>query len=283
MRTIDRLRSIAEAHPRATELAASLGAAALVLAVTVAQWGANVDGVLRGLALGTWAGIVVYLVARRRRVARETAVREALGLRLDIARELHDTVAGAVAGIGIQAGAARRALRERPDEATAALERIEAASRAANADLRRMLIALRGDGSTSTAPEPGLDQLEALVAETRLAGPDVRLALDPGVLRIDDPARDHAAYRIVQEALTNVVRHAGSAPVDVNLGIGAAGSLEIEVVNGAGSGSTAGPGAGLGILGMRERAATFGGSLVAGPTPGGGYAVRASLPRSGPS
>ena len=226
MRTIDRLRDTADAHPRETELAVSVGAAVFVGVVTLIQWGTTGDGVLRAIGLGAVAGSVVFLVARRRRVARETAEREALELRLVIARELHDTVAGAVAAIGIQAGAARRVLPDRPDDATAALVRIETASRSANADLRRMLVALRGDGPAPTVPEPGLDQLEALVDEVRAAGPDVRLELDPAALRLDDPARDHAAYRIVQEALTNVVRHAGTAPVEVRVAVGEGAALE---------------------------------------------------------
>ena len=180
MRTIDRLRDTANAHPRATELAVSVGAAILVGVVTLSQWGTTGDGAFRAVGLGAVAGMAVYLVARRRREARETGEREALELRLAIARELHDTVAGAVAAIGIQAGAARRVLQDRPDDATAALVRIEAASRAANADLRRMLDALRGDGAAATSPEPGLDQLEALVEEMRAAGHEVRLDTRPG-------------------------------------------------------------------------------------------------------
>jgi signal transduction histidine kinase len=209
--------------------------------------------------------------------------------RLQLARELHDTVAGHVAVIGIQAAAARRVLATRPEEASAALERIELLGRAANADLRRMLIALRGDATATRAAEPGLADLESLVRPFDGVGAAVALTVAPGSLPVADEAVDRAAYRIVAEALANVRRHAGSVPVSV--GVRRDGSmLVVEVVNGPASGAAravgnterAGSrpeaGSGTGIPGIRERAAMLGGSADAGPTPDGGFAVLVRLP-----
>ncbi len=279
MRTVDSLRALADRHRVATEIGVAIGTLALVVVVSIVQWGATEDGLLRGVALGATLAVIVSIVMDRRRRITERFEREAAAQRLQIARELHDTVAGAVSVIGIQAAAARRVLDTRPADAAVALERIEAASRSANADLRRMLDALRDDGPTPTQPEAGLDHLERLVEEVGSSGPQVRLDVDPAALDLADPALDHAAYRIVQEALTNVVRHAGAASVAVDVRVRQR-SLELSVVNGPGRDrsdrGTSGPR--LGILGMRERAALFGGELAAEPTPDGGFAVHASLP-----
>lgn len=280
MRPLAELRAMSARHPDATEIGTGLSAFFLVLIVSFLQWGPTVDGAVRGLSLGAATAVVAYLIPRRRRLAVERRDRAAVEQRLRIARELHDTVAGTVSAIGIQAAAARRALDSRPAEAAAALARIESASRAANLDLRRMLEALRGDGPPPTLPEPGLDRLTALAEEARSSGADVRLTVDPAALRIADPALDHAAYRIVQEALTNVVRHAGPVAVAVDVGV-AGDRLQLAVVNGPGSGPGPGgrmPGSGLGLVGMEERAALFGGAVAAGPAPDGGFAVRATLP-----
>ena len=163
-----------------------------------------------------------------------------------------------------------------------ALERIESASRAANVDLRRMLEALRdGDRPQSALPEPGLNRLGALAEEARSSGTDVRLTVDPAALRIADPALDHAAYRIVQEALTNVVRHAGPVAVAVDVGV-AGDRLQLAVVNGPGSGQGPGgrmPGGGLGLVGMRGASSALRRRRwQLDPTPDGGFAVRATLP-----
>ncbi len=267
-------------HRTAVEIGAGLLAFAAVLGVTFFQWDLTVDGLVRGLTLGGWVGLAAYLVVRRRRVAEERQARAAVDQRLRIARELHDTVAGAVSSIGIQAAAARRVLRTSPDDAASALERIESASRAANTDLRRMLDALREGGPMSTAPEAGLDRLEALAEETRASGPEVQLTVDRAALALGDPALDHAAYRIVQEALTNVVRHAGAVPVEVEVRVRPDRVLDLSIVNGpapAGRAPRTGQ-AGLGLTGMRERVALFDGALDAGPTSVGGFAVRATLP-----
>ncbi len=280
MRNDASTRSWVGRHRTTAEIGAGLLAFAAVLAVTLFQWELTVDGLVRGITLGGWVALAVYLVVRRRHVAEERRARAAADQRLRIARELHDTVAGAVSSIGIQAAAARRVLRTSPDDAALALERIESASRAANTDLRRMLDALREGGPMSTAPEAGLDRLETLVEETRTSGPEVHLAVDPAALALGDPALDHTAYRIVQEALTNVVRHAGPVPVEVDVRVRPDRVLDLSVVNGPGSESRAARRgeAGLGLTGMRERVALFDGALDAGPTPDGGFAVRATLP-----
>ena len=127
-------------------------------AIALWQWGTTGDAILRGLTLGLWLGLVVWVVARRRRAveerARARAEADRAALRLGLARQLHDTLAGEVAAIGIQAAAGRRVLATQPSEAAAALERIEVASRAANADLRRMLEALRSDDGAALAAAP---------------------------------------------------------------------------------------------------------------------------------
>ncbi len=154
---------------------------------------------------------MVWLVARRRRIAEDRARAQGeaarAALRLELARELHDTLAGEVAAIGIQAAAGRRVIATRPEEAAVALERIEVASRSANADLRRMLEALRsGDGASLTAA-PGLAALPALAQEQTLgrAGA-ITVTIDPAVATSIDPALDRAAYRIAEEAIRNARR-----------------------------------------------------------------------------
>ena len=153
-----RLAAWRGSNPAVAEVAVGVGAGALVLVVALWQWGTTGDALLRGLTLGLWLGLVVWLVARRRRAVEERALARAeadrAALRLELARELHDTLAGEVAAIGIQAAAGRRVLATRPAEAAAALERIEVASRAANADLRRMLEALRSDDGDPRSPRP---------------------------------------------------------------------------------------------------------------------------------
>ncbi len=274
----DRLARWAAQHPTVAEVGGGVAAGLLVLAATLSQWGATSDSLFRGLTLGTWLGVLVAYVLRRRRRRAEQSARAALEERLRIARELHDTVAGAVGAIGIQAAAARRVLATRPEEAGRALARIEETSRAANEDLRRMLTALRGGSPAGVEREVGLAGLGSLVVDTRAAGPDVRLDVDPAALAIADRDVDRAAFRIIQEALTNVVRHAGAVQVRVSVAVEAGRRLAIGVVSGPPRDAPGAPGAGLGLVGMRERAASLGGSLAAGPTADGGFEVRAWLP-----
>ena len=226
--------------------------------------------------------MVVWLVARRRRVAEERVRQEGdaarAALRLELARELHDTLAGAVAGIGIQAAAARRVMEAQPAEAAVAMERIEVASRSANADLRRMLEALRSGDDAPLTAAPGLDALPALAeAQTLGRAGAIRVAIDGDVAAALDAALDRAAYRIAEEAIRNARRHAGPVAVDVTARIVRA-ELRLVVENAPGRASADGDGSGLGLVGMRERAAVFGGSIDAGPTPAGGFRVEARLP-----
>jgi signal transduction histidine kinase len=207
-----------------------------------------------------------------------------------IARELHDVVAHSVSVMVVQAGAARRSVAGNPDQATTALTQIESTGRQALAEMRRLLGLLRDgqDGSAALTPQPSLAHLDALVAAAREAGLPVELAVE-GEPRQLPAGVDLSAYRIVQEALTNSLKHAGPARATVRVCYGAK-ALEVQVWDdghgrppgpeGAGSNGRA-EGDGHGLIGMRERVALFGGSLEVGPRPGGGFRVAARLPLDG--
>ncbi|MFI7357644.1 sensor histidine kinase [Streptomyces avidinii] len=202
--------------------------------------------------------------------------------RLRIARELHDMVAHSVGVIAIQAGVGSRVIDTQPAEARAALRAIEATSRETLSGLRRTLVALRRaqpDGPGSQAPlgpAPGLADLEGLVATTADAGVlvDVRWEGPRGQL---PPELDLSAYRIVQEALTNVVRHAGTGHCRVTIGYGEK-ELTVEVVDDGRGTPDAMGGTGFGLTGMRERVSLLHGRFSAGPRAGGGFRVAAALP-----
>jgi signal transduction histidine kinase len=201
-----------------------------------------------------------------------------------IARELHDIVSHHVSVIVIQAGAALRALDRRPEQARVAIEAVDRTGREALADMRRMLGILGspsdvvGDG---LAPMPSLDRLGELIEQVRAAGLPVELAVD-GEPRPLEAGVELSAYRIVQEALTNTLKHARGARARIDLRYGPR-TLEIEVVDEGGTGrhDLGDPDhAGRGLVGMAERAALFGGELAAGPTPSG-FRVLARLPLDG--
>jgi signal transduction histidine kinase len=240
-----------------------------------------------GLGLGTipllacWlAGVLVRarrqaaaLTARNaalRRLAEQAAAAE----RVRIARELHDIVAHHLSVVVLQAAGARASGRP----AGAALEKIENSGRQALAETRRLLGVLRDTADESGfAPPPGVSELDALAGTVRAAGLPVNLVIDgdPAAL---PAAVDVSVYRIVQEALTNVLKHAGPARAEVMIGC-AQEAVTIQVTDdGTGAPSTQAPAGGHGLAGMRERAAVFGGELCAGPRAGGGFAVRARLP-----
>jgi signal transduction histidine kinase len=202
----------------------------------------------------------------RRRVAEE---------RLRIARDLHDSVAHTLASISVQAGVGAHVLDERPADARDALLAIKDTSREALTELRATLGMLRSDDTTSREPAAGLDRLPALVASSRATGLPVDLVVE-GEARALPPALDAAAFRIVQESLTNVIRHAGPARATVAVRHGDD-RLEIEVTD-DGRGVPEGSTGGHGLAGMRERVALLGGALDAGARPAGGYRVRARLP-----
>jgi signal transduction histidine kinase len=198
--------------------------------------------------------------------------------RRQMARELHDVVAHAVSVMLIQAGAARQVLTSSPTEAEGALLTVEATGREAMAELRRMLGVLNDDGDASgVAPQPGVDQLPALVARVRDAGLPAELRID-GTPVVLPASIDVTIYRIVQEALTNALRYARRAATLVLVSY-EPDQLRVEVLD-DGPAATANPadGTGRGLVGMHQRAEGVGGRLEAGPRLGGGYAVRAWLP-----
>ena len=177
----------------------------------------------------------------------------------------------------IQAGAAERVISVHPERAHQALDAIQSAGRQALTDLDRMLGILDAPATTSGGgATPGMARLEALVAQTREAGLPVGLTVD-GSPRPLSRSTDQSAYRIVQEALTNALKHSGPAPTEVRVHYGRA-ALEIEVVDEGPGGQVSVNGSGRGLAGMRERARLFGGELEAGPGPDGGYRIRALLP-----
>ncbi len=229
-----------------------------------------------GLAVGAWA---LGEAARNRNVAiREEARRAVSEEQARIARELHDVIAHSVSVIVVQAGAADHVFEERPDQARAALRSIEAAGRDAQRELNRLLTAVRPDASVDSAhPRPGLSRLDELTAPLRAAGLRVDVRQE-GPVRELPAGVDLSAYRIVQEALTNTLRHAQATRADVTVRY-SADVLELDVLDdGRGGSAASGDGGGYGIVGMRERAAALGGTLEAGALPGGGYRVHARLP-----
>ena len=229
-----------------------------------------------GIAVANRRAYVASIEAR----AEDAAQRRIDEERLRIARELHDVVAHTMATINVQAGAAIHVAAERPAAATDALRAIRGASKEGLRELRAILNVLRrADEADSTVPAPGLAQIDALISGTRSAGLATTLTVT-GNRRPLSPAADLAAYRIVQESLTNVIRHAGPAEATVSIGYTDT-ELRIEVAD-TGRGVTgAGAAGGHGLAGMRERAASVGGSVLAGPARGGGYLVAARLPLRG--
>jgi signal transduction histidine kinase len=210
----------------------------------------------------------------RRRVAEE---------RLRIARDLHDVIAHSIATIHMQSGVALHVLDRHPEHVRPALQAIKDVSKETMTELRATLHVLReGDEALPLAPTPGLDRLDALIETTRQAGlpVDVEVSRDPAAPPLP-AAVDVTAYRIVQESLTNVMRHAAAARAHVEV-VHCPDHVEIAVLDdGRGAAAEATPG--HGITGMRERAEMVGGSLDAGPRPGGGFRVQARLPVAGAS
>ena len=215
--------------------------------------------------------------AELERAREELARRAVVEERLRIARELHDVVAHSMSIIAVQSGVGAHVLDSQPEEARKALAAVEATSRQALTEMRRLLGVLRQEAepSGSLTPSPGLAEVDALAADVARAGARVEVRIEG--TRPELPlGLDLSAYRIVQEALTNVVRHAGPATARVRIRY-APDTVDIEVVD-DGRGAGTGRGDGHGIAGMRERAALYGGSLDAGPLPGGGFRVAARLP-----
>ena len=261
---------------------------ALATALGVATLGQVVDGdsvsdIVTGLAVTA----LPWYVGRRVRVRgdyaaalRERRVSEAhrtiADARSAIARELHDVVAHNVSVMTIQAGVARLVVADDPERAHEAIVAVEEAGREALDELRSLLGVLRPEtGSEDIEPQPSLHQIHRLMERLGRTGMDIALSID---VTSELPVRlDLFAYRIVQEALTNVLKHAGAdAATRVRLEE-EAGVLEIEVTD-TGMGTTTLLGSGQGIVGMQERASLLGGTFEAGPQPGGGFRVLARLP-----
>jgi signal transduction histidine kinase len=213
----------------------------------------------------------VALAAERDLRAAEAVVEE----RARIARELHDVVAHAISVIVLQARGGRRVLPTSPQEATTAFDAIELTGEQALEEMRRLLAMLRYDDAQALSPQPGLHALDDL------AGSMTRMGLPVEVVREGSPVElaagiDLSAYRIVQEALTNALKHAGPARARVRVRY-AQDHLDLEIVD-DGPGSGTGGGSGHGLVGIRERAEIYGGHVEAGRDPRGGYVVRARLP-----
>jgi signal transduction histidine kinase len=271
--------------------AAELGSAAVQLTPGRFQTPTVVSNALvigAAWLLGHFVGVRRAYTARLERTAElertraEQARRAVAEERLRLARELHDVVAHSISVIAVQSGVGAHVAQTQPEEAAKALAAIEATSRAALIELRRLLGVLRQEGEPQgdLAPAPGLADLDGLLAEMAKAGLGVRLRVEgtPSPL----PAGvDLSAYRIVQEALTNVVKHAGPARAQVTIGYR---HQEVRVeVSDDGRGVTAPTGdgrarVGHGLIGMRERVQVFGGDLEVGPGPVGGFRVAARLP-----
>ncbi|MFF9624413.1 sensor histidine kinase [Streptomyces griseosporeus] len=212
--------------------------------------------------------------ARERAERAQAARRRADEERLRIARELHDVLAHSISVINVQAGVGLALLDSDPEQARTALTTIKAQSKEALGEVRQVLDTLRAPGAAPRTPAPGLDRLPELVEQAASAGLTVEVTGRAPQL---PPGADLAAFRIVQEALTNVVRHSGSRHARVRLER-ARGALRLSVDDdGPATGAEAG-GSGNGLAGMRERAAALGGTIEAGPRPDGGFRVLAVLP-----
>jgi signal transduction histidine kinase len=271
--------------------------AAAVAGLAVFPW---LDAVLRhrpGPSLVGVAGLAAWLLvllgaaeavrirweraAEAARIQEEEARRRASEERLRIARELHDALGHHLSLISVQSGVALHLNEQLPEQARSSLAAIKQASKEALGELRSVLDVLRQeDEPAPRTPTSTLARLDELVSQAAAAGLEVRTEVD-GDVRSLPFGVDVAAFRIVQEALTNVARHAGPATATVRVAYGER-DLTVEVDDdGRGHPAGNGDGSGKGIVGMRERVATLGGDLEAGPRPGGGFRVRARLPLDG--
>jgi signal transduction histidine kinase len=252
-----------------------IGAAALLVAgAGSAVRGQPLNSAFSELVVLTGAWIVGDSVRTRREQLKEKEQQAVAAERARIARELHDLVTHNVSVMVVQAGAAGEVFDEHPQQARAALAAIEETGRRALSELRRLLDVVAEEEDLAYDPQPGLRRLDELVASVRATGLGVDLTVE-GSPRLLSPALELSAFRIVQEALTNVLKHARATRASVRVRFGTD-TLELEVADdGVGAATTDG---GRGLVGMRERAALFGGEVAAGTRPGGGFAVRARMP-----
>ena len=285
---------------RAALVAGGVAAAVVAVVMSLPRTDADlVDAAFASLGLaGAWVlgdrarvqrALAAELSDRAVRLERERegeARRAVASERARIARELHDVVAHHVSMMVVQAEAGPLAVERDPARAAGAFEAIAATGRQALVEMRRLLGVLRGDGQApSLAPQPGLDQVPSLVEQVGRAGLEVELVVEGEKAPL--PAGvELSAYRIVQEALTNAVRHAGPGRARVLVRYGER-DLELTVRDEGGGGGAAPAGgpptrSGQGLVGMRERVSLFGGELHAGPGPDGGFTVAARLPLGAP-
>ncbi|MFI7419008.1 sensor histidine kinase [Nonomuraea sp. NPDC049684] len=278
---------LAEVRPDSARAVAGLTATGVFVAAMLSRtsppsgWG-DVAVALVMCAIAAGAGLAVR---RHRVLAVQAAERGALLARESvqeerarIARELHDIVAHSVSVMTMHTGTVRLLLREDQEPERQALTTVEAAGREAMEELRRMLGLLRGTQAGDLLPQAGLDRLEELLEQFRSAGLDVTLAV-AGERAPLSAGLDLSAYRIVQEALTNTLKHAGPTRAAVSVSyLPAELRLEITDRGPRGPRPPSAGGGGHGLIGMRERAALFEGTLTAAPLPEGGFTVRAELP-----
>jgi signal transduction histidine kinase len=292
---------VASTYERRRSLLALIVSCVLVLLAVGAQLLVHTHGDIASLviiaAIAAWfvgdsvrvrrtyvAGLAEQADQRQREIL-ERAQRSVAEERLQIARELHDVVAHSLSVIAVQSGVGRHVIDEHPAQAKKALAAVEATSRDALSELRRMLGVLRHDDDrpASLIPAPGVSSLPALVDQVCAAGVEVSLDISSARARQLSATADLAVFRIVQEALTNVVKHAGSASVSVELR-DEPNVLVLEILDDGGPGLTPYPSsldpveAHHGIIGMRERVSLFDGVFDARPRPEGGFRVFASLP-----
>ena len=267
---------------RETWILAGVGYVAFFAAEAIDPRAANGIGWLHLALVAGWLLLVLTVSevvrvrreqsAEQQRLAQEASERQASEQRLQLAQELHDVLAHNISLINVQASVALHLLDEHPDQARPALATIKHASHDALGELRTALDLLRNGADAPLAPAPHLSELGTLVDGVRAGGLEVRF--EPGTPPGPLPATvELAAYRIVQEALTNVTRHAHARRAEVTLTYGD--ELRVEVSDDGIGGSAL---SGNGISGMRERAEALGGTLEAGPRAGGGFRVAARLP-----
>ncbi len=287
--------SLTEQRDRLIGLAGALGVLVVVVLRTPgdvirSEQDSRVSVLISNTILFTIGWGATWVVASRTRTARElrlqtarlegerdAAAREAVAEeRARIARELHDVVAHSVSVMTVQAGGVRRLLAPDQTRERDALAAIEETGRRALTEMRRMVSVMRSDGeSAALEPQPGIATLTRLVDEIREAGLAVTLNLEGETTQLP-PGVDLSIYRIVQEALTNVLKHAGPAHARVDVRVRDSG-VEL-VVEDDGAGLSRANGGGHGLIGMRERVAVYGGDLETGPREGGGFRIHARLP-----
>jgi len=277
------LYTVAAHRPLRVAAVAAGAVAVLIVVCGLLGSGGPVEEVL---PIASWAvaplavGVTVRVTREQRLQNRRDEIRrQADAERLRVAQEVHDVVGHGLAAINMQAEIALHLLAKQSSEATAATDALTAISRTSRESLDELRVTLgavrRGEEVDDRSPAPGLARLDALIDRTRAVGVPVSVDVEGPVTGLPT-AVDLAAYRVVQESLTNVLRHAGNATAAVRVAAGAD-ALTVEVTD-TGNGGAAPSTGGHGLAGMRERVTALGGRLNAGPRPGGGFAVTATLP-----